>query len=272
VKTNRALGVLTGVIIMALLVFFIYKSFPTEHPGRLVETDSIYLRMGEFLDENKINGNMLNQEITGNFIIFKLFPKYKVFTDSRYINMDVFVDGIDIFYAAKESTANRDIHYLTSLHEICLKRLGGETNEDYSKEYWYKLLEKYEIDFIVGRISHPNSGMLYPLFLKLMYDDNWKLIYMDGNAVVMIKDNHRNDEIIRKFPPIDKTLLYDQAIRETITKNSANAYETLAFAFLMKGEVKNAEKFAHHALMMNNHLKIAAACIQHVESLNAGSR
>jgi len=270
VMTNKAVEIISGFTVTALLVFFIYKSYPLEHLGRLVETDSIYLRMGEFLGENKINGNMLNQEITGNFIIYKLFPKYKVFTDSRYINMDVFVDGLDIFYATKESTANKDIRYLTSLYEICLRRLRGETSEDYSKEHWYRLIEKYKIDFIVGRISHPRSGMLYPLFLKLMYDDNWKLIYMDGNALVMIKDNHKNDSVMRKFPPIDKTLLYDQAIKETITKDSVNAYETLAFAFLMKGDIRNSEKFARNALSMKNNLKIASACIQYIEYFKAG--
>jgi hypothetical protein len=224
--------------------------------------------MGKFLNENKINGNMLNREFTGNYIIFELFPKYRVFTDSRYTNIGVFFDGLDMFYAIKKPNGQKDIQYINSLSEICIDRLTGNDKKEYSTEYWYRLLNKYEIDFIVGRVSHPRSGRLFPIFLKLMNDTAWKLIYMDGNAVVMIKDNHKNDDIIKKFPPMDKTLLYDQAIRENINKHSANAYDTLAYAFLMKGEIKNAKTFAMNALIMNRNLKVATAVLQYIDLFN----
>ena len=172
--------------------------------GKLLETDSIYLRLGTFLDENKINGNMLNREFTGNYIIFKLFPKYKVFMDSRYINTDVVFDGLNMFHAIEEPPTLKNLRDTNSLAEICIKRLKGADNEDFTKEYWHNLLNKYNIDFIVGRVTHPNSGRFFPIFLKLMNDNRWKLIYTDGNAVILVKDNHKNDKVIKKFPPKKK--------------------------------------------------------------------
>jgi hypothetical protein len=269
---RKSMELTTGVIIFSLLIFFIYKEFPREHPGKLQETDAIYLQLGEFLNDNQIKGNMLNQEITGNFIIYKLFPKYKVFTDSRYISVDVFFDGLDMFYAVEEPTLDKNKSYVSSFNNTILNLLKGDINNDYSKEYWHTLLEKYNIDFIVGRISHPNSGSLFPIFMKLIGNENWKLIYSDGSAVVLVRDNGKNDELLRRVRPLDKTLLFDQAIKENLTKNSPSAYETLAFSFLMRGEVKNAERFARYALRMNSDRKIAKACIQKIESLNEEMR
>jgi hypothetical protein len=219
------------------------------------------------MHENKINGNMLNQELMGNFIIFDLFPRYRVFTDSRYLNVDVFFDAYDMFYAIKEPSPNKDAAYVKSLTDVSISNLKGDRGNDFSEEYWYRLLDKYKIDFIVGKVSHPRSGQLFPIFLKLMHDDTWKLIYSDSNAVIMIKDNGKNDSLIMKFPPKDKRLLYDQAIQETITKNTSQAYETIAYAFLMKGDIENAEIFAKKALSTDNNRNIAKACIQFINLL-----
>lgn len=264
---NKKTEIILLLLLTATIGFFAVKALPKEHPGTFLETDSIYLSTGAFMDDNKINGNMLNQELMGNFIIFDLFPQYSVFTDSRYLNVDVFFDAYDMFYAIKEPTPKKDAAYVKSLTEVSISNLQGDGGRDFSKEYWYSLLDKYKIDFIVGKVTHPRSGQLFPIFLKLMHDDTWKLIYSDSNAVIMIKDNGKNDSLIKKFPPRDKRLLYDQAIQETITKNTSQAYETIAYAFLMKGDIKNAEIFAKKALSTDNNRNIAKACIQFINLL-----
>jgi hypothetical protein len=265
-KRSRKVDMIALVFIGITLCLFIWKDFPRENPGKLKETDVIYPRLGSFLSGNHIQGNMLNREYTGNFLILKLFPQYKVFTDSRYINLDVFFDGLDMFYAIKEPALQKDIQYTRSLIETCVQGLAGQNKIDYTNEYWYRLLGEYQIDFIVGRVSHPRSGQLFPLFLKLIDDNTWKLIYMDGNAVVMIKDNHKNDDIIGKYPPKNKHLIYEEAILENIEKDSASAYETLAYAFLMKGDTQKAEFFANNALAFNKTSKIANLCIQYINT------
>jgi len=268
IENNRYVKAAGLFIMSILLLLLIWMHVPKVNPGKLIETDSVYLRMGDFLDRNRIKGNMLNREFTGNYLIFRLYPHYRVFTDSRYLNADVFFDGLDMFYAVKEHSDHKDISYLSSLIETCLRGLRGEAKEDPTGEYWRQLLDKYDIDYIVGRISHPASGQLFPLFLKLMQDDAWQLIYMDGNSVIMVKDNQKNSEILREFAPRDKRLLYDEAILENINRDSPDAYETLAYAFFMKGDKKDAEVFAKGALHLNNNLKIARACLERIRADN----
>jgi hypothetical protein len=258
-----------GLFIMSiLLVLLIWMHVPRVNLGKLVETDCVYLRLGDFLDRNQIKGNMLNREFTGNYLIFRLYPRYKVFTDSRYLNADVFFDGLDMFYAVNKPSYQEDTLYLNSLVETCLHGLRGEANKDDTDEYWRQLLDKYDIDYIVGRISHPSTGQLFPLFLKLMHDDAWQLVYMDGNSVIMVKDNQKNGEILQEFVPRDKRLLYNEAILENINKDSPEAYETLAYAFFMKGDKKDAEVFARDALHLNNNMKIARACLEQMRANN----
>jgi hypothetical protein len=271
-KLNKKAEMILSLVLIVTLGFFSVKAFPREHPGTFSETDSIYISTGSFMEENKINGNMLNQELMGNFLIFKVFPQYKVFTDSRYLNIDVFFDGYDMFYAIKEPSTEKDAAYINSLMEASISNLTGKGAKDFSEEHWYTLLDTYGIDFIVGKVTHPRSGQLFPIFLKLMHDDTWKFIYSDGNAVIMIKDNGKNDALIKKFPPKDKRLLYDQAIQETITKNTSQAYETLAYAFLMKGDIENTEIFAKNALAINSNRNIANACLQFIDLLKQQNR
>lgn len=269
---NKKTEMILSILLIVTLGFFAVKALPAEDPGTFAETDAIYLSTGSFMGENDIIGNMLNQELMGNFIIFKLFPQYQVFTDSRYLNVAVFFDGYDMFYAIKEPTPEKDSAYTRSLTEASIANLKGEGGKDFSAEYWYRLLDKYKIDFIVGKVTHPRSGQLFPIFLKLMHDDTWKLVYADGNAVIMIKDNGKNDSLIKKFPPQNKDLLYDEAIKETITKNTSQAYETLAYAFLMKGDIENAEIFAKNALAISKNRTIAKACLQFIDLLKRQNR
>jgi hypothetical protein len=269
---NKKTEIILLLLLTATLGFFAVKELPKEHPGTFSETDSIYLSTGTFMGENKINGNMLNQELMGNFIIFELFPQYRVFTDSRYLNVDVFFDAYDMFYAIKEPTPEKDSAYTKSLTEASIANLKGEGGKEFSEEYWYRLLDKYKIDFIVGKVTHPRSGQFFPLFLKLMHEDTWKLVYSDGNAVIMIKNNGKNDALIKKFPPQNKSLLYDEAIKETITKNTSQAYETLAYAFLMKGDIKNADIFAKNALAISKNRNIAQACLHFINLLKQQNR
>lgn len=251
--------------IASLLIFFTWNSLPKTHPGKLVETDTIYLKLGDFLEKNTVQGNMLNREFTGNYLIFRLYPQYKVFTDSRYLNIDVFFDGLDMFYAVKEHSDQKDSQYMNSVVETCLQGLQAKDNRDYSGEYWSRLLEKYQIDFIAGRISQPGTGQLFPIFLKLIHNDAWKLIYRDGNTVVMVKDNLKNKAILKQFPPQDKQLLYEQAILENIDQVSPGALETLGYASLMRGDRERATMFAKNALYLDRNLQVAQACLEYAK-------
>ncbi len=249
---------------LSILIFsLLYFNFSARHPGDMKETLSTNLRVSRFLHENKIEGNMLNLAGMGNLFILKLFPDYKVFFSTRYMNMNVSKDALDMFMA----TSKKDDEHNSFLNNYFFytQMLNKHVTQDLTKEYWYNLMDKYDIDFIVGRITEPSNGMLYTLFLKLMYDDKWKLIYADGNSVIMLKDNGRNEEILKKFPPLDLSAVFVEIIRENQYSYTDFSHESLSFAFAMKGEYKMAEEFAKSALKSNSMRHIARAVLSYID-------
>ncbi len=246
---------------VAITIFMLIRTFPVHFSGELRETRYMHLRLGEFLEKNDIKGNMLNDVVTGNYIIFKLFPKYKVFIDSRNLNFDVYFDLLNIFSSVVEKSDIRRPNDYKILTGLCENELNNRANRtSYSEEYWYRLLESYDIDYIVGRVTHVISGAIKPVFLKLLYLEEWKLVYMDGNGVILIKDNGKNDDILRKYLPIDKKLLFKQALLEGHSvdrRYMGYASETIAFSLLNLGKHEDAYKYASLAYSMGKQYKIA---------------
>jgi len=103
----------------------------------------------EFLKKEHISGNMFNDDEFGDYIIYSAYPQYKVFIDGR----------ADIY--------------------------GNEKIQDYLnvaniRPGWEKVIEKYNIDWIIFNADSPLSQ-----YLNLKKD--WKLIYTDNVANIYIK-------------------------------------------------------------------------------------
>ena len=93
---------------------------------------------------------MFNDDEFGDYIIYRAYPQYKVFIDGR----------ADIY--------------------------GNEKIQDYLnvvnlRPGWEKVLEKYNIDWIIYNTDSPLSQ-----YLNLKVD--WKLIYTDNVANIYIKN------------------------------------------------------------------------------------
>ncbi len=258
-KTGKRLNAVVLSFLAVIIVSLLYYNFPARHPGDMRETVTSNLEVSKFLLENKIKGNMLNFAYMGNFFILKLFPDYKVFFSTRYLNMDVNKDALDMFHAKSEKD-NEHRSFINN-YFFFLQMLNKHVEQDFTKEYWYGLMDKYEIDFVVGRTTDPLNGMLFPLFFKLMHDKNWKLIYADGSSVIILKDNGRNDEILKKFRPLPLSAIFPQIIMENRSIVTEYSHESMSFAFAMKGDFKRAEDFAKSAYESNSNCFLARAVL-----------
>jgi len=108
----------------------------------------------EFLKKEHISGNMFNDDEFGDYIIYSAYPQYKVFIDGR----------ADIY--------------------------GNEKIQDYLnvaniRPGWEKVIEKYNIDWIIFNADSPLSQ-----YLNLKKD--WKLIYTDNVANIYIKSTQKD--------------------------------------------------------------------------------
>lgn len=137
--------------------------------------DNIYpgqapVQAAEFLAGAGLQGNMFNEYKAGGYLIWRLYPQYRVFIDPRCLNYDVFQD---------------------------YKGVTGADFAGYFGKFGH-LLQKYDIDYVVQSCRQEN-GKLHHLFRILLFDRGWKMLYMDDLWYVAVKDNGRNERQISQY-------------------------------------------------------------------------
>ncbi len=118
----------------------------------------------EFIKAEHLQGNMFNNDEFGDYIIYDVWPQYRVFVDGR---SDMY--GVDIM---KE--------YL----KVISIRRG-----------WDEVLKKYNINWIIYNANTSLSTFL-------MQRDDWKLIYADKVANIFVENTIENQLLIKKYPDV----------------------------------------------------------------------
>ena len=158
---KSAKGYLWPFMALLLVVIFVkggkidYKFDETKMPVAAVE----------FMAREHLQGNMFDDDEFGDYIIYSVWPDYKVFVDGR---SDMY--GVDII---KEF--------------IKVARV---------KHGWDEVLNKYNIKWIIY-----NANTALSLFL--MERDDWKLIYADKVANIFVKNIPENQYLIEKYPNVE---------------------------------------------------------------------
>ncbi len=125
-------------------------------------------RAVEFVKENKIKGPMFNNFDIGGYLIWKLYPQEKVFVD------------------------NRPEAYSVKFFSEIYKPM----QEDKTK--WAEWSKKYGINLVF--FGHADATPWGQAFLKsIVKDPVWKIVYLNEDAIVLIKNNPANAEIISRL-------------------------------------------------------------------------
>src|SRR3989344_5362550 len=131
-------------------------------------------RAVNFVKENKIEGPMFNNFDIGGYLIWQLYPQEKVFVD------------------------NRPEAYSVKFFNETYKPM----QED--KKKWLEFSEKYGINFIF--FGHTDNTPLGQDFLSsIVKNKDWRIVYVNEDAIILVKNNNKNSEIISKFSITDKT-------------------------------------------------------------------
>ena len=129
-------------------------------------------RAVNFVKDNKIKGPMFNNFDIGGYLIWRLYPQEKVFVD------------------------NRPEAYSVKFFSETYKPMQEE------KEKWVEFSEKYGINFIF--FAHTDATPWGQAFLEnIIKDPNWQTVYVNENAIILIKNNKANSDIISKFSVTD---------------------------------------------------------------------
>jgi len=117
----------------------------------------------DFIESNKVSGNIFNDFNAGGYMIWRLFPEHKVF-----------IDGRTELYGAS--------FYKEYLDTICVVK------------EWKKVYETYDIQCVLLHSDTVSKG----LAKSLLDDKEWELVYLDASGIVFLKDSAKNRGIIEK--------------------------------------------------------------------------
>ncbi len=119
----------------------------------------------DFLLEHKFIGHIFNDMIGGSYLVWRYYPKEKVFVDGRteVFGPQLFKDYISVYREPKT---------------------------------FESIARKYNIDYVLLNHSLGGRGKLIKYLLE---DKNWALVYFDKTALVFIKNTKENKSFIDKY-------------------------------------------------------------------------
>ena len=146
-----------GVVLMLLLSLGYHR-----YLGRPLNAheDAFPWKAARFVSDSRPEGSMYNTYNFGGFLIWSLYPQYRVFIDGRYEMFEP--DAAAAFHAM----------------------LNGAPE-------WESGLQKYGVSFLVLPPVEVHSA--------LAQSTDWVLVYFDNHAAVFVKDDGRNRRLIDAF-------------------------------------------------------------------------
>lgn len=210
-------------IIFIFLLFFTWNHFEEKRVFRFEMRDLLYpVRAASFIKEYKPTGNMYNEYNWGGYLIWRLYPDYKVFIDSRTLDEKVNEEATTIVNGA---------------------------------DGWKEPLYRYKINFIIHDACNIFYGDIWPFILKLMNDREWELVYMDGRALIFVRNIKENRRLIEKFR-LPKERVYDEIILEAMKGMSkglklSGFYTSMGLALIGKGDYQKAKMSLLKAVQIN---------------------
>jgi hypothetical protein len=137
----------------ALLATFLTLLLPRTVIGKPTLAEGVFPdKAATFIEQKKLPPNIYHPYEWGGYLIWKLYPDYKVFIDSR-------------------GTGSVQEH-----HRV----LNAEPG-------WDGILDKYGVNTVLYWPLLPFRADVPPIILKLQGDDNWSPVYWDSNSVVFVR-------------------------------------------------------------------------------------
>jgi hypothetical protein len=122
----------------------------------------------EFFKREKISGPIFNNYNIGGYLIFHLSPEYKFFVDNR---MEAFpADFFKQMYVPMQW---------------------------WRDDLWQKMEQRYHFNVIF--YSPESTPWGYKFIMNRYIDPSWAVVFYDKEAVIFLKRNKQNAQIIRQF-------------------------------------------------------------------------
>jgi len=140
----------------------------TDWEGALMERQLFPVEAAAFLSANPLPGRLFTPYEWGGYLIWKLYPKQKVFIDGRASSL-----------------------YSEKIYRDALSVMWGNPG-------WMRILNEYRIGFVLCNKWQVNRGMLLPW--RLANDPaEWRLVHSDDIAMLFARVSPENGKFLRDF-------------------------------------------------------------------------
>jgi hypothetical protein len=171
----------------------------------------------EFIRAHEIQGPMFNKLEWGGYLIWRLYPEYKVFIDGRMLDSRV------------------------TWSYLAVQGARGQ---------WKSTLETFGVNFMLFELVNQKVGFPPPILLQFLSEETeeWKPVFIQYNSVLFLRDTPENQEIIRAYGlPLE--VLYGKiaefsAVVLRSRPGNMNARIAMAIALYGLGRTAEAERLA----------------------------
>jgi hypothetical protein len=190
----------------------------------------------DFIEENKLPGNIFNDFLIGGYLAWRLYPWKKNFIDTRGLNYTVMFEYgaiISAYYSLTQPVVPAGVE------------VKGKT------PLWEKLLDHYDINIIL-MLPVDVYGYVPLLLFELLKSDKWVPIYTDYLSIIFIRNVNENKEIIKKFrrskDDVYNTVLLQASLRAMYNKINPRYLMSIGETFFEMGRLKDALTAYEYAL------------------------
>jgi len=184
-----------------------------------------------FIEENRLKGNMFNDYGYGGYVAWRLYPWKKTFIDSRALNLTVMseygwiVKAIDSIYRTEPSIKKGPL--------------------------WERLLNHYDVNFAFLSLNDV-YGTVPPLIFKLTGSDKWVPVYCDKLSVIFVRNTEQNKYVIERFrlpeEQVYNIIIYKSAINALDNRVNPRALLSLGEVFYERGRLEDAVAAYRYAM------------------------
>lgn len=179
-QRRTAMGIATIILILFLSRTAYLRSFGFERQDNLFGFGQFDLARGavDFIEREKIDGNMFNTYGIGGYLIYRGYPDRKVFIDGR--NVDYGFDFLAHAYAA-----------------------------GVSRDQWDELVHQYDISYAIIDYNAIRQKDSLPYSSILDTHPDWAMIYLDDWVAVYLTKTPAHQAIINRlgYSHVDATTL-----------------------------------------------------------------
>lgn len=213
------------------LIFFIAGSTFKSPSFALARDYSVPEKAVDFIEKNRLKGNMFNDFGYGGYFTWRLYPREKTFIDTRALNLTVMTEYSWIVRA------------VDSIYRIEPSPTKGPL--------WERLLDHYNINLVFLNL-HEVHGTVLPIIFKLSDSDKWVPVYCNPISIIFVRNIEQNRYVIERFrlskEVIYNYLIYQSAKLALLKKVNPRPLMSLGETFYKMGRLNEAIKAYQYAL------------------------